>query len=99
MPPRKRRGKVQIAYQILIMCKDEGASKTRIVYALNLNFANVANFLDLLIKNGFLESDQGNTPLYKTTRKGIEFLEQIKAIQERFPELCDQSGWHISQGG
>lgn len=99
MSPRKRRGKVQIVYQILSLCKDVGASKTRIVYALNLNFAIATNFLDLLIKNGLLEARHEKAALYKTTQKGIEFLEHIKAIQERFPELCDQSGWQIQQGG
>jgi len=74
MLPRIRRGKGQILYQILSLCKGESAIKTKIVYALNLNFANANEYLDLLIKNGLLEAGHEKAPLYKTTQKGIELL-------------------------
>ncbi len=84
-----RRGKGQIVHQILFLCKGEGMGKTKIVYALNLNFVNTKEYLDLLVKNGLLEAGNGKAPLYKTTQKGIELLEHFNAIQKMIPELSD----------
>jgi predicted transcriptional regulator len=84
----KRRSKGQIVYQILSLCNGKGVRKTRIVYAINLNFANAADFLDLLIRRGLLEAGKEKAAKYRTTQKGIELLEHFKAIQEEIPEIC-----------
>ncbi len=89
MVPRKRRSKEQILYHILSLCKGNGANKTKIVYALNLNFGDSGIFLKMLVKNGLLEAGQGHAPPYKTTQKGVEILAHFKSIREQIPELCD----------
>ncbi len=71
MALRKRRGKGQIIYQILSLCKGNGAGKTKIVYASNLNFANANEYLDLLIKNDLLMSGTRTLPFIKQLKKGL----------------------------
>jgi len=93
-----RKSKDQIVSRILSVCVGGGANKTRIVYASNLNFHNVKQYLDLLIKNGLLEAGHGNAARYKTTQKGIEFLEHFRAIEKMFPELGNHGRWQIPQG-
>jgi len=46
-----KRSRHEIISQILDVCRN-GASKTRIVYQVNLNFRTVNPYIDLLIKNG-----------------------------------------------
>jgi predicted transcriptional regulator len=45
----ERRYKDQILAQILGVCRGDGASKTRIVYASNMNFLTIKPYLSLLI--------------------------------------------------
>lgn len=72
--PEKRR-KDQITSQILILCRD-GASKTKIVYQVNLNFKSVNGYLDSLLKKGLLEAIQSDkNPTCRTTPAGEVALE------------------------
>ena len=86
---RPRRTKDQIVSRILSICEGEGAGKTRIVYASNLNFQKTKEYLDLLIKNGLIESEHEDAALYRTTPRGIELLKHLKAIEKFIPQLCD----------
>jgi predicted transcriptional regulator len=73
------RSKEEVIENILEICK-EPSSKTKIVYQANLNFKNATRYLDQLINTGHLEAS-GTTPItYKTTQKGMEFLEHIKSF-------------------
>ncbi len=62
-----------------------GASKTRIVYNCNLNFATVKPHLELLIATGLLEATSGSNVLYVTTEKGALVLEHMKEIERLMP--------------
>ena len=64
-----RRSKDLIVAQILALCQGDGASKTRIVYQVNLNFHTVNAYLDLLVKKGLIKASQSDRPIYKTTPK------------------------------
>ena len=55
-----KRSKDAIITQVLDICVD-GASKTRIVYQANLDFRTVIPYIDLLIKNGLLESTRNSS--------------------------------------
>jgi predicted transcriptional regulator len=77
----KRRRRDMIIAQILEICND-GANKTRVVYASNINFKLVTLYLDKLINNGLIEKLEGRPTLYKTTKKGLETLENLKALQD-----------------
>jgi predicted transcriptional regulator len=75
----KKRSKNQIIEEILTTCQ-EGASKTRIVYQVNLNFRTINPYLDSFTKNGLLEVLEGDPTKYNTTDKGMKVLEHLKAV-------------------
>ena len=77
----QKRNKDQIKSQILALCQEDGANKTRIVYQVGLNFKTVKEYLDLLLEKGLLEAIPGERILYKTTEKGEGALESHKAIE------------------
>jgi predicted transcriptional regulator len=74
-----KRSRHMIISQILDICNG-GASKTRIVYQANLNFRTVNPYIELLTKNGLIETKSGRTVLYETTDKGLKLQENFKQI-------------------
>jgi predicted transcriptional regulator len=76
-----KRSKQEIIAQILEVCL-ESASKTRIVYQVNLNFRTINPYLEILIKNNLIEVGKGEQTLYNTTQKGADLLETIKKVNE-----------------
>ena len=76
-----KRSKQEIIAQILEVCL-ESASKTRIVYQVNLNFRTVNPYLEILMKNNLIKVGIGEQTLYKTTQKGADLLETIKKVNE-----------------
>lgn len=77
----QKRSKDQIIAQILSLCREDGAGKTKIVYQANLNFKTAEVRLDLLLKKGLLEAFQGDRPIYKTTAKGEQALEHLREVE------------------
>jgi predicted transcriptional regulator len=77
----EKRSRDQIKVQILALCQEDGASKTRIVYQVNLNFKTVNGYLDLLLEKGLLEAIPGEHIMYKTTEKGERALESHRAVE------------------
>ena len=77
-----KRSRQEIILQILEICMN-GASKTKIVYKVNLNFKTVNPYLDLLIKNGLIQVNEGGAIVYETTPKGIELMESIKRVRDK----------------
>ena len=80
---RKRRDRLHIMAEVLGVTLD-GALKTQIMYKANLSFAQLNEYLSLLLKLGLLRRNkEEQRTLYKTTPKGIEYLksyEEIRAI-------------------
>jgi predicted transcriptional regulator len=80
--PRKRRDRLYILAEILDIAK-EGSLKTQIMYRANLSFTQLNEYLDLLLSMklvGLIE-DKGKT-IYKTTSKGLQYLQNYKEIIE-----------------
>ena len=77
---RKRRDRLRIIAEILVIAKD-GSLKTQIMYAANLSFAQLTTYLSFLLKIALLEkvTREGKT-IYKTTLKGIKYLESYEEI-------------------
>jgi predicted transcriptional regulator len=71
-----RRNKLEITLCILEAAKN-GANKTKIVYESNLNFKSATQYLEFLTKNEFIQHDSN---FYKTTEKGIDYIEKIKEV-------------------
>jgi len=81
-----RRSRDQIIAQILEVCLQSDALKTRIVYQANLNFNTIIPYLDLLTRKGLLEASPGTYTTYKTTPEGKKTLKKLRAIKKIIPE-------------
>ena len=81
-----KRSKEAIIYKVLEICID-GASKTAIVYQANLNFHTVVPYINLLMEKGMLESIDSRPTIYRTTPIGVNFLEELKTIRGKIPEI------------
>jgi predicted transcriptional regulator len=76
---------------LILEAANGGATKTKIMYKAFLSFSQLREYLTVLQKNGLIEYEDG-MGAYRTTEKGIRFLE----IQNRMDELVtinlEQSG-------
>ena len=80
--PRKRRDRLYILAEILDIAKD-GTLKTQIMYRANLSFTQLNEYLDLLVSMklvGLIAEKEKN--IYKTTAKGLQYLQNYKEIIE-----------------
>ena len=78
---QEKRSRDQIKAQILALCQEDCASKTQIVYQVNLNFKSVRGYLNLLLEKGLLEAIPGKPIMYKTTEKGEGALESHRVVE------------------
>ena len=76
-----KRSREEILAQILDTC-GKSASKTRIVYQVNLNFKTVKPYLETLIGSNLIEVSPGKNVLYETTQKGANLLESMNRVKE-----------------
>jgi predicted transcriptional regulator len=68
----KYRSRTEIVAMIL-EAANGGATKTKIMYKAFLSYAQLREYLSVLIENNLLEYLDG-THTYKTTEKGLNFL-------------------------
>jgi len=87
---RKRRDRLYIIAEILEVA-GEGTLKTQIMYKANLSFAQLNEYLAFLLETDLLKviSDEQKN-IYKTTRKGIRYLQGYKEIRD----LLKKEGEH-----
>ena len=78
--PLQRRDRHDIIAEILRTAKG-GQKKTYIMYSARLSHSQLKLYLDLLDRNGLLVCDDG---LYKTTRKGLNFIKDFESINFLF---------------
>lgn len=80
--PRKRRDRLFIIAEILDIAKD-GVLKTQIMYKANLSFAQLNSYIKLLIETQLIEiTNRDKKNIYKTTKKGVEYMESYKEVLE-----------------
>jgi len=61
----------------------EGVLKTRIMYRANLSFAQLNEYLSLLLDLNLLEAVKiSEKTMYKTTDKGLRYLQSYREIRE-----------------
>jgi predicted transcriptional regulator len=82
----KRRDRHDIVVEIL-RTSVEGKIKTHIMYKAKLSYAQLNEYLPLLIDKGFLENTsirhkRNLKRVYKTTDKGLRFLENFDSIKK-----------------
>jgi predicted transcriptional regulator len=76
----KYRSRTEIASRILESATS-GTTKTKIMYKAFLSYAQLKEYLSVLIENGLLEYLEGDQ-VYKTTDKGNRFLKIYNQIGE-----------------
>ena len=77
----KYRSRTEIVANILDAANGGGATKTKIMYKAFLSYAQLREYLSVLIENNLLEYLDGSQT-YKTTEKGLNFLKMHNEIGE-----------------
>lgn len=96
--PRKRRDRLYILAEILDIAK-EGSLKTQIMYRANLSFAQLNEYLDLLMTMKLVGIIKGKEKtIYKTTHKGLQYLENYKEIIQLLKNGNDDGKPDIKDG-
>jgi len=81
----RRRDRHDIAVEILRTAID-GRIKTHIMYKAKLSYAQLNEYIQLLLNKGLLENitirgKRLEKKVYKTTHKGIEFIETFETVR------------------
>lgn len=79
----KKRSDLEISAEVLRIAK-EGAKKSHIVYRANLNFKVVKTYLTRLHETGLITFPSDGDHLFKTTSKGVEYLNQYTKLASTF---------------
>lgn len=58
-----------------------GSTKTRIMYKAYLSYAQLKEYLEVLVENGLLEYNNADQT-YKTTEKGLKFVRIYQHLDE-----------------
>jgi predicted transcriptional regulator len=80
----KYRRRFEIIANILNAATENGAKKTRIMYAANLSYKLLEKYLDMTVRIGFMRLNKG---CYEVTEKGALFLEKFKDFSSKYSEL------------
>jgi len=66
---------------LILEAANGGATKTKIMYKAYLSFAQLRDYLSMLIEKGLIEYMEGRA-MYRTTPKGLEMLKMCTQINE-----------------
>jgi predicted transcriptional regulator len=77
------RSRIDIASDVL-KAANGGASKIKIMYGALLSYKQMKEYVNFLTKMGLLVIDinDGEAPVFKTTEKGLRFLETYNRLDE-----------------
>jgi predicted transcriptional regulator len=79
----KYRSRSDIVGLLLDAANGGGATKTKLMYKAYLSFNQLREYLTLLVENGLIEYEVGQT--YRTTEKGMRVLQLQNKIDEVAP--------------
>ena len=79
------RSRTDIISEILDAANGSNASKTKIMYKVFLSFEQMKEYLMILTKSDLLRYDS-NTHTFKTTEKGLKFLEAYNQMDNMIKE-------------
>ena len=79
----KYRSRSDIVELLLDGANGGGATKTKLMYKAYLSFNQLREYLTLLVENGLIEYEVGQT--YRTTEKGMRVLHLQNEIDEVAP--------------
>jgi predicted transcriptional regulator len=80
----KYRGRDEIIGLLLNAANGGGATKTKLMYSAFISFNQLREYLLLLVENGLIQYEEGKHT-YRTTEKGIRFLNLQNKIDEGAP--------------
>ena len=81
----KYRSRTEIVAMILDAANG-GTTKTRIMYKAFLSYAQLKEYLSVLVENNLIEYLDG-IQVYKTTEKGLKFLKMHSEIGDYYQQL------------
>jgi len=84
----KYRSRTDIVSQILDAANG-GSTKTKIMYKAYLSYAQLKEYLSILVENGLLEYEEGEQK-YKTTSKGIKFMQVYQHMDSLAGPMTEQ---------
>ena len=84
---RQYRSRIQIAADIIEIARN-GSRKTRIMYLGNLSFDLLQRYLDMLLKFGLIQIQDGERLSYIATEKGRQFLEEYGELR-KYSEMAE----------
>jgi predicted transcriptional regulator len=85
----KYRSRTDIVSQIL-EAANGGATKTKIMYKAYLSYAQLKEYVAIMIENGLLEHDAHNNT-FKTTDKGLKFMRVYEHIDNLAGPMTGQT--------
>ena len=85
----KYRSRTEIVGNILDAANG-GTTKTKIMYKAFLSYAQLKEYLTILIENNLIEYIDGNQA-FKTTEKGLMYLKMHNAIGELLPNRVNNN--------
>ena len=66
---------------LILEAANGGATKTKIMYKAYLSFAQLREYLSMLLEKGLIDYIEGRA-IYKTTEKGLRMLQIYNQINE-----------------
>jgi predicted transcriptional regulator len=76
----KYRSRTDIVTQILDAANG-GATKTKIMYKAYLSYAQLKEYLTILVENGLLQYEEAERE-YKTSQKGLRFMRTYEQMSQ-----------------
>jgi predicted transcriptional regulator len=76
-----KRSDIEISAAILQVARN-GAKKSHIVYKANLNFKIGKKYLDRLIHSGLLTGPNGESKVFRTTEKGVDYINYYHGLKD-----------------
>ena len=76
-----KRSDIEISAAILQVARN-GAKKSHIVYKANLNFKIGKKYMDRLIHSGLLMEPHGEDRFFRTTEKGVDYINYIHGLKD-----------------
>ncbi len=75
---------------LILEAANGGATKTKIMYKAFLSFAQLREYLSMLVEKGLIEYEEGLAK-YRTTEKGLRMLQMCNEINEELMISTTQS--------
>lgn len=72
-----KRGKAEIARNVLLICKQDAATKNRIIFRANLNSKTASVHLNWLMDRELIMKEEN---VFRITPKGAELLSNLSSI-------------------